>query len=600
MSLQVWLPLNGNLNNQGLANVTVTNYSATVSNDGKIGKCYSFNGSSSYIKVSLPSNMTTLKNTTTCMWIKKTSGNHAGGGISHNGDYYACCTLFGGRWQFVNNNKWTYYPNSYSVDSEWHHFACVVDNSKIYCYVDGSLNYSTDIGITLMELNPNINFIEIGADHPGGDEWLGGYINDFRIYDNALSAKEVKEISKGLCLHYPMNDFYAIPLYSNKYSGLSADGCADSSNFNFRAIDNGKAFNYSLSYTGTGSNTWRSIAFPNFSFTAGKTYDYSCKVRCNKANAALFFRASRVYNDWTTNAVNVSNADRKWHEYHLKQTINSTFTRDGSTITCNPCLEFYSASLDTSGTVFTYDIDIKDVQVVESDADVPFIDNNVNNSNVLADTSGLSNSTTLPQASSPTYYQNSPRYEGSYRFNGSSQFIVCPTTTKITDELTVNLWGYMSTWNGNGRLISCTEAGGWNLEDGGSGYINFPLAAGGAYRSCTSSVKWSDLSSGWHMFTATYDGKTQKLYIDGVLNKELTSFSTKTPITYNSSNTIFIGAEAGSSMSTPEGNYFNGCISDVRMYATALSASDIKELYDSPISITNTGILITKGEFKEE
>ena len=30
-------------------------------------------------------------------------------------------------------------------------------------------------------------------------------MNDFRIYDHALSAKEVHEIAKGLILHYPLN-----------------------------------------------------------------------------------------------------------------------------------------------------------------------------------------------------------------------------------------------------------------------------------------------------------------------------------------------------------------------------------------------------------
>ena len=50
MSLQVWLPLTKDLRQQGLSNVTVTNNGATFNSAGKLGGCYSFNGSS-YITV---------------------------------------------------------------------------------------------------------------------------------------------------------------------------------------------------------------------------------------------------------------------------------------------------------------------------------------------------------------------------------------------------------------------------------------------------------------------------------------------------------------------------------------------------------------------
>ena len=43
MSLQVWLPLNGNLDNYGLSDVAVTNNGATVDINGKIGSCYLIN-----------------------------------------------------------------------------------------------------------------------------------------------------------------------------------------------------------------------------------------------------------------------------------------------------------------------------------------------------------------------------------------------------------------------------------------------------------------------------------------------------------------------------------------------------------------------------
>ena len=50
MSLAVWLPLNGDLHNQGLNNINITNTNATLNDNGKIGKCYNFNGSNNYIK----------------------------------------------------------------------------------------------------------------------------------------------------------------------------------------------------------------------------------------------------------------------------------------------------------------------------------------------------------------------------------------------------------------------------------------------------------------------------------------------------------------------------------------------------------------------
>lgn len=42
MALQIWLPLNGNLENQGL-NSSLFASSATYDNNGKIGKCLSSN-----------------------------------------------------------------------------------------------------------------------------------------------------------------------------------------------------------------------------------------------------------------------------------------------------------------------------------------------------------------------------------------------------------------------------------------------------------------------------------------------------------------------------------------------------------------------------
>ena len=75
MSLKVWLPLNGNLNNQGLADVTVTNNGATVNSAGKIGSCYAFNGSSSNYMSYSNFNASGLSEISVCCWVKPSNTN---------------------------------------------------------------------------------------------------------------------------------------------------------------------------------------------------------------------------------------------------------------------------------------------------------------------------------------------------------------------------------------------------------------------------------------------------------------------------------------------------------------------------------------------
>ena len=125
------------------------------------------------------------------------------------------------------------------------------------------------------------------------------------------------------------------------------------------------------------------------------------------------------------------------------------------------------------------------------------------------------------------------------------------------------------------------------------GYLQVGMGTGEnacTYKSVTSDVALSSLS-GWHMITGTYNGYSTKVYVDGVLRGTNNAYTIKTPIFYNPSNSIFIGAEAGGSATTPAGNYFIGNIVDFRIYATALSDSDILDLYKNSASLSKDGIL---------
>ncbi|MDI9536831.1 MAG: InlB B-repeat-containing protein [Bacteroidota bacterium] len=165
-------------------------------------------------------------------------------------------------------------------------------------------------------------------------------------------------------------------------------------------------------------------------------------------------------------------------------------------------------------------------------------------------------------------------------FNGSSTYYDLGRTYMFTDVITVNLWGYMSSWAdyANGmRMISCTEKGGWNIEHV-DGYIRFAIYDGAAkrYRSFISSKKWSEISAGWHMFTLTFDGTLAVGFLDGQEIARSTVFNGE--IGYNASNSILIGAEAGVD-NLPAGSYFNGKLKNICIMNVAITADDVAELY---------------------
>ena len=172
-------------------------------------------------------------------------------------------------------------------------------------------------------------------------------------------------------------------------------------------------------------------------------------------------------------------------------------------------------------------------------------------------------------------------------FNGSSDFIALGRNYMYTDKLTFSVTAYMDDWSqyqsSSMRLISCTEAGGWNIEPNGQ-TVRFAVYDAGkkGYNSITTSVKWTDLS-GWVQFTMVFDGTYATGYINGEQVGQSSAFSGG--IGYNSSNGIFIGAEAGSNATSPASGYFKGQIRNVHIINGIVPASQISNL-DASYTLT--------------
>lgn len=586
MSLQVWLPLNGNLNNNGLSSLSpIPSATLTYNDNGKIGKC--FQSGSQYISLPLENVPTAIS---ICFWVKPNSP-------------YAWSDIFSlgasdNRLEVSTTTQYYWFCNSISTalishgtdlftldNAVWNHICMTTDGTTVKFYLNGSLAKTLSQFSSFSDIFGDNLKINIGS-RIGGSMLYSGYINDFRIYDHCLSAKEVKGISKGLVCHYPLKSQYETGQV-NKYSGNVAEGSLSmSGSFTKTKLEGERGYNYKFSCTGDGNNRWDNMnAGSTFSFTAGKKYYYSCKVRCHSTNFNLYFRASRSGNDWVTNSTNVLNPDGEWHEYVVYQTINSTYDRSGSTVTCNPILEFYTENLVTSGKVYSADFDIKDVQVIESNYYVPFIDNSMA-STIVSDCSGYGNNGTANGMIA--WNNNSPRYSGCYGFNGTGHIKTGFSATM--NELSCSFWVKPNSSNGAYTIIASNynnPAGGFwiavNCEDSGLWFYN------GAY------VKGNSLLSNdvWYHGVFTYNNGIGKWYLNGelVTTANISSRGTSLSISNLSIGNSFTG--------TTWNTKFYGNISDFRLYAKCLSADDVKSIYNVSASIDKTGVL-SAYEFVEE
>lgn len=550
MSLLVWLPLNGTLENKGLkGDVTVTNNGATVSDNGKIGKCYSFgNGSASSIGINIDNNFVDIgASRSICAWVKpKGNHSHYSGSIVSSGNWNGKC------WAFClkqDNTGFTGFDNNYSgyyyTDipiNTWTHLCVTVEGNVTKFYKNGVYLGQRSRGATFQSDATNTM---IGRVTYGSYFTFNGDINDFRIYDHCLSAKEVHEIAKGLVLHYKLDqdplfgkNLLPTNMQRNQESGSS------SSNEYFNLFD--------------ATTIWDTYGLVPYtvSFDAKAKIAHSFNLYGNYGNGPKYM--------FTNTSINV---DTEWKRFSY--TFTPRLNKESGTWSGCSIYGIYG-----SGAI----VSVRRVKLELGSIATPMD----YDPEVVVDTSGYGNDGVINgDIVSAT---DTPRYESCVSFTNNDYIRSSKKANEFLphDAITVNLWIKPSTW---GNPISCTQNGGWNFEATSSGaQVQFPVYSGG-YKIANSGIVSSTLLNNWHMLTGTFDSSSVNIYIDGEL-KKTTSHTSTAGITYNANNYLFIAAEA-SATDVPESKAYAGQISDLRIYSTALSAEDVKELYDTSAFIDN-------------
>ena len=584
MSLQIWLPLNGNLNNQGLSEVAITNSGATVDNSGKIGSCYLVTKSNKISFSSYPwMTMKPQYNFSCFLWVKGTTS----------GWLFACSA-----WEFVfrpdrikvrvGNSTDTYstqYISNFDTNT-WYHlgFTWSGAEGKLRLYLNGNLVATSDVPSSASyDIASSFN---IPYDGPR-------YINDFRLYDHCLSAKEVREISKGLSLHYLMNDPY-IESTTNNYGGWSTN-CYNGATGKYNYGTTTDMYYDNLDgitrvRMGTSNlDAWPYVFFNNITPPSNGEYrtlsfDYYPTIK-DKINFYTYNTSGTI--TWIANGVkgtggNIPVNTNSWN--HISVTIKNTGSSNSGFGYMRIGLEKHTSSTSNYWL-------FKNIQIEGKDHSTGYTSTSTSRSeSPCFDASGFGNNGVVRNQNSISIERDSPRYDASTVFNGTP-FIIGQNLNgaKSTDALSLCAWVNPSQVSGNYNIVSSYEGGGAGLHIS-SGNIYFQIYSGGYINVSGGSV----LTNTWYHVVGTYDNSKLRIYINGELKGEVAKTGN---ITYHSGTPWSIAVNP--SGTGDGGEHFYGKLSDVRIYSTALSAFDIKELYNISASVDKDGNMYAY-EFKEE
>lgn len=593
MGLQIWLPLRDNLENKGLANITVAQANTTIDTNGKIGSCYSFNGTNSGFTIYDAPQISNWTESTVCFWIKDAPTGKTQCIINHRSVAGKGLAVFliSNKIRVDTDNSQTIFSDTYDF-SEWTHIAIVSKGTERKIYMNGDLletKTASEVSYTSSGSYASIGASSVNTTAFTGN-WLQGLLNDFRLYDEALSPMQIKIISQGLVAHYLLNNNGSgLPNYfrnSNFSTGITTGwGGVNGSVISIEEIDGKRTI---TATKGTTNYIVRPF-ISDYEYVANTDISFMISAdvyvtETGTINIGQWISTSEV-SGWQAMTGSVTwltpnDLSVGWNHIIYKATKRNSY--NGSII----------IAFSYTGTTFY----LTNLKFEFSDKPTPWCPNSTDaiytrlgyNNNIEYDVSGYCNNGTKYNITD--YTSDTPRYSVATKFDSNAKsYINVGRGGMVKDEITINIWAYMDDWTTyNSRLISCTEGGGWNFE-ASSSKIHFAIGTGttsNAYKN-TSGYALSELSSGWHMFTGTYNGLVVNQYVDGVFNTSNNAYTAKTPIHYHSSNPIIIGAEA--SATSVAGSYFNGNLSDVRIYATALSESDIQSLYKNSAFVDSSG-----------
>ena len=168
-------------------------------------------------------------------------------------------------------------------------------------------------------------------------------------------------------------------------------------------------------------------------------------------------------------------------------------------------------------------------------------------------------------------------------FNGTSGFVAIADSTVLRpNNISISAWFKMNSFAASSTIICKPYSGppwtspflSFMIRVNNSTTIEFDVGNGSTYSGYSQTV--TAMTAGtWYHAAMTYNGTTVTSYHNGALKG--TNATVAGNIGYTAK-PVLIGADYGAS---PALDYFNGSISDVRIYSRSLAAVEIESIYKS-------------------
>jgi len=452
---------------------------------------------------------------------------------------------------------------------QWYH-SCIVkyDDGSRQWYINGEKDLSEGANSTCIGSVSSSN-ITIGKGYT--INYVDAIVDDVKIYDHALSEREVKELSKAKVLHYKFDDFVE-PTQNLIFNPLFED-----------------TSDWSLSTNGTGSF---SIKYNHGIVTVPDTgsyyYIYQNLVRTTPANQPITLSAYFKNNVVGTASLRLvmfdgGTAPEQPQSYvildgtggYIRCEVTAVYSGTSDKLRLDILTGDYYSNIDS------IDIKVTKIQLEEKDHATEFIED-IRDYGVISDCSGQGNNSYIVPSTTPKWNGSNTVGIGDYEFNGVDNLIKSDKTIMLSNtSWSVIEWikpsdisdirSIMSSgsYDSNTNWLSIYEQkiGIWIHQD---------IPERGWYTGTTvlqNGVKY--------MLTYTYDGNgVYKLYINGILENTITADTQLDSLIFDKLGTYY-----------PESRWFDGTIYEVQMYSSNLSDDDIMDIYTEKVNMDTNGNL---------